>query len=114
VLLDSLVAQSADGSLVVGRGIPDSWLGRAPIRVAYFPTIDGHRIGLSISSSGTFVSLTLTERTAGAVLVELPAFVGDLASTTRGTIDERAGVVDLPAGTRQATITLRHDPPSES
>ena len=29
VLLDSLVAQRSDGSLVVGRGVPPGWLDRA-------------------------------------------------------------------------------------
>ncbi len=38
VLLDSLAAQRADGSLVVGRGAPDSWVrGGQAISLANFP-----------------------------------------------------------------------------
>jgi hypothetical protein len=39
VLLDSLVAERADGSLIVGRGVPSAWLGSSqPISLAKVPT----------------------------------------------------------------------------
>ena len=61
VLLDSLAAQRADGDLVVGRGVPGSWLtGGQPIKLANFPTTDGHHLGLTIQGHGSSVTLTLT------------------------------------------------------
>ena len=49
VLLDSLAAQRSDGSLVVGRGVPDSWVASGQvISLANFPTTDGRHLGLSI------------------------------------------------------------------
>ena len=51
VLLDSLVAQRADGALIVGRGVPPpGWTG-TPIAVTNFPTTDGRHIGLTITSA---------------------------------------------------------------
>ncbi len=87
VLLDSLVAQRADGSLVVGRGVPPGWLARGtPTTVTNFPTTAGRRIGLTISSSGLSVSLTLRgPRPAGPVLFQLPSFVHNLAAASAGT-----------------------------
>jgi hypothetical protein len=52
VLLDSLAAVDSDGTLIVGRGVPAAWLGaHQQIAVANFPTIDGKRLNLRISST---------------------------------------------------------------
>ncbi len=49
VLLDSIVAQRADGSVLVGRGVPPNGSPRtAPIAVTNFPTTDGKRSGFTI------------------------------------------------------------------
>lgn len=112
VLLDSLVAQRSDGSLVVGRGVPPAWLGHgAPISVTNFPTTAGHRIGVSISSSGRSVSLTLRGPVpAGPVLFQLPSFVQNIATTSAGTVNQRAGTVTLAATVRHVTIALTRAP----
>ena len=112
VLLDSLVAQRSDGSLIVGRGVPTGWLGAGKtISVTNFPTTAGHRLSLTITSHGRSVSLILGgQGPAGQVLFELPAFVGDIASASAGTVDDQAGTVTLPAGTRSVTVELGHQP----
>ena len=110
VLLDSLVAQEADGALVVGRGVPTSWLtltGQPPITVNNFPTTDGHRIGLSITSNDGAVTLTLHGTAPGPVLFQLPAFVNNIASTSAGTVDDTTGTVRLPADTGSVTVRLK-------
>ena len=49
VLLDSLVAQRTDGDLVVGRGVPPSWIRPgATVSVTNFPTTDGHRVAVEV------------------------------------------------------------------
>ena len=51
-LLDS-VSQRADGSLTVGRDVPDSWVRSGQqIAVSNFPTTDGSRIGVTINARG--------------------------------------------------------------
>jgi hypothetical protein len=109
VLLDSIAAQRADGSLVVGQGIPSSWLtsGKA-IMVKNFPTTHGHHIDLTIKGGGSSVSLTVSGKTAGAVLLQLPAFEGNIAHTSAGTSDAKTGTVTVPAGTTSVTVQLSH------
>jgi hypothetical protein len=93
VLLDSIVAQKSDGSLVVGRGLPPAWLssGKA-ISVKNFPTTNGQHIDLTIKGSGSSAKVTVSGKTAGPVRVELP----------------NAKPVTVPAGTSSATVPLKH------
>ncbi|MBV9095754.1 MAG: hypothetical protein JO132_18105 [Streptosporangiaceae bacterium] len=114
VLLDSLAAQRSDGSLVVGRGVPDSWVrGGQVISVANFPTTDGKHLGLTIRASGASVTLTLSGgQAAGPVLFQLPAFVDNIAHASSGTVDEQTGTVTLPGTVRSVTVRLTHAEPS--
>ncbi len=112
VLLDSLVALQSNGSLLVGRGLPPGWLDRGvPIAVTNFPTMAGHRSGITISSSGRSVSLTLRGAVpAGTVLFQLPSFVHNIASTSAGTVSQATGTVTLRSNVRHVTVTLRQAP----
>jgi hypothetical protein len=109
-LLDSLVSQRTDGSLIVGRGVPNSWVGSGRIAVSNFPTTGGGRIGVTITARGDAVTLQLTGKPSGPVAFELPAFVNNIASTTAGTVDNGAGAVTISAHTRSVTVTLSHAP----
>jgi hypothetical protein len=110
VLLDSLVAQASDGTLVVGRGIPDAWItdGRG-VSVANFPTVDGRRARVDITSGDRTVTLTV-DGPVGRVRFELPAFAGNIASATNGTVNDTAGAVVLRPGQRTVTVRLRRAP----
>jgi hypothetical protein len=109
VLLASLVAQRTDGALVVGRGVPAQWLGGGPpISVTNFPTTEGRRLSLRISSSGQ--SVTLTRRgqpPSGPVLFQLPSFVDNIASTSAGRVDQATGTVTLSPATKSVTVHVR-------
>jgi hypothetical protein len=109
VLLDSLVAQRSDGTLIVGRGIPGQWLGHGtPISVTNFPTTNGQRVSIRISSSGQSVSLTLSGALpTGQILFQLPAFTNNIAGTSSGTIDQEAGTVTLGSHTTSVNVQLR-------
>jgi hypothetical protein len=110
VLLDSLAAQRSDGSLVVGRGVPDSWVrGGQAISLANFPTTDGKHAGLTIRTSGRTVTLTLSgDKPSGEVLFQLPAFVGNIAHASAGTVDNKTGTVTLAPTVRSVTVQLTH------
>ena len=112
VLLDSLVAQRSDGALIVGRGVPDRWLGhRAHLAVTNFPTVDGRRLSLTISSSGRSVTLLLRGRLpTGPTLFQLPAFVGNVAGASVGAVNEASGTVTIGPGTKRVTVELRRQP----
>jgi hypothetical protein len=109
-LLDSLVAERGDGTLIVGRGVPSEWVRTGQvIDLANVPVNEGHRLGLRISTQGRRVTLRLTgAQPGGPVLFQLPAFVGNIAGSTAGAIDPATGTVTLSASTRAVTVTLRH------
>ena len=109
VLLDSLAAQRSDGSLVVGRGVPNAWVSSGQvISLANFPTTNGRHLGLKISTSGKTVTLTLTgDAPSGPVLFQLPAFVNAIAHASAGTVNEATGTVTLPPTLRTVTVQLR-------
>ncbi len=76
-----------------------------------FPTVDGRRLSLTISSAGRSVSLSLRGRLpAGPTLFQLPAFVGNVAAASAGTVDEASGTVTIDPGTRGVTVELRRPP----
>lgn len=112
VLLDSLAAERSNGSLIVGRGVPDSWVRSGQrIGLANLPTMDGHRIGVTILTTGRSVRLTLTGHAPdGPVLFQLPAFVDNIAHASAGRVDERSGTVTLARSVRSVTVWLRHPP----
>jgi hypothetical protein len=110
VLLDALVVARSDGSLIIGRGVPDAWVRTGKtISVTSFPSIDGHRLGFTISIHDRAVSLALTgDKPSGQVLFQLPAFVHNLRHSGLGTFDDRTGTVTLPPNARQTTVELVH------
>ncbi len=110
-LVDSLVAQRTDGTVIVGRGVPSGWLtsGR-PIAATNVPVAGGKRIGVRISAAGCVVTLRVTGSATGPVQFDLPAFVGNIASASTGTVSQSAGTVTVPAGTQSVTVTLKKAP----
>jgi hypothetical protein len=107
VLLDSLAAQAADGTLIVGRGVPDAWLASGKtISVTNFPTTDGKRVSIKITSADHALTLTLRGSTS-TVLFELPLFVNNIASSSAGAVDQTAGTVRLSAPEQTVTVQLR-------
>jgi hypothetical protein len=110
VLLDSLIAERGDGSLIIGRGVPNPWASdHGPIALANVPVSGGHRITMNIMTNGARVTLTLSGSSpAGPVLFQLPAFVNNIASASAGTIDQATGTVTLAATARAVTVTMTH------
>jgi hypothetical protein len=109
VLLNSLVAQRSTGQVIVGRGVPNAWVAPGKrISVDNVPIAGGHRMGLTVTTSGLRVTLKLSgSAPAGDVLFQLPAFDNDIASSTAGTVDQATGTVTVPGSTRSVTVTLR-------
>jgi hypothetical protein len=111
MLLDSVVAQRADGSLVIGRGVPNAWVAdHEPFGVTNFPISGGLRIGVLVSERGLEVRLRLTGPASEPTAFELPAFVNNIARASAGTIDESDGVVNVPAGTNTVTVVMIRRP----
>jgi hypothetical protein len=108
VLLDSIAAQEANGTLLVGRGVPDEWVaaGRS-ISVMNFPTINGGRADIRITGGDQQVALSVSGgASSGRVDFQLPEFVNNIAGATAGTVDRATGTVQLPAGQTSVTVHL--------
>ncbi len=110
VLLDSLVAQRSDGSVIIGQGVSNAWLRTGQtVSVANFPTVDGHRINLTISAHDRAVSLSLSgDNPPGQLLFQLPIFVHNLRHSSLGTLNDNTGSVELPPGSSHVTVNLVH------
>ncbi len=79
------------------------------ISVANFPTTGGRHLGLTVRTSGSSVTLTLTgQQPSGPVLFQLPAFAGNIAGSSAGTVDEKTGTVTLAPTVRTVTVQLAH------
>jgi len=102
------VAQAADGTLIVGRGIPNDWVtpGKA-ISVTNVPTTNRNRISIRISASERSVTLTLIG-SARSVLFQLPLFVDNIATSSAGSVVQATGTIALSAQVRTVTVLLRH------
>lgn len=110
VVLDSLMAEFFDGKVIVGRGVPGKWLaeGQRPVAVTNFPIAGGRRMGATITRvSPTEVRLDLTgDAPKKNVLFSLPAFVGNIAKTSAGRVDQKEGIVSIGPNARTVTVTL--------
>jgi hypothetical protein len=83
------------------------------VSLANFPTAGGRHLGLTIRTSGLQVTLTLTgQPPSGPVLFQLPAFVGNVAHASAGTVDEQTGTVTLASSVRSVSVQLTHPEPA--
>jgi hypothetical protein len=79
--------------------------------VTNFPTIDGARLSLRISSKGQSVSLSfIGHPPSGPVLFQLPSLIDNIGGTSSGRVNQRTGTVTLSPGTKEVTVRLRSSP----
>ncbi len=112
-LLDSLVAEKSDGTVLVGRGLPAEWAADGKvIELSNFPIAGNKRMGVRIEGlPGNQLRLTLSgDAPAGKVVFNLPVFMNHIQSATAGAVDLAAGEVTLEAGTRSVTVTIDQSP----
>ncbi|NIK58981.1 sugar-binding protein [Kribbella shirazensis] len=113
VLFDSLIAEKSDGTVIVGRGVPNEWVRtQEKIGLDDYPITNGGRLGYRLTTAGKSVTIQFTGDTSRATgySVELPALRNNIAgvSVDSATVNESAGTIQLPRGTTRVTITLRH------
>ena len=110
VLLDSLLAEKADGTVVAGRGVPLSWNEAGEeIKVSNFLCENGKRIGFTMTSEDDSITFTLTGDSLENVSVslELPILKDNIKRVSAGcNFDSAKGTVIIPAGVRTIVITL--------
>ncbi len=76
VLIDSIICEKADGTLVVGRGIPEEWIyDGSIIEIKKYPVSDG-RVDLKIEISNNKAVISLTNASGRNIQVDIPAISG--------------------------------------
>ncbi|HZX06209.1 sugar-binding protein [Kribbella sp.] len=113
VLFDSLIAEKSDGTVIVGRGVPDEWLrgNGEKIGLDDYPITNGARLGYHLTTAGKTVTIQFTGDTnrATGYSIELPGLRNNIQNVSaKAGIDQAAGRVKLPRGTTRVTIVLRH------
>lgn len=113
VLIDSLIAEKSDGTVLVGNGIPNEWLTSGKVtELSNYPIKDNGRMGVKIEGlANNQVRVILSGTQArNNVVVRIPAFINNIIATTAGTIDNEEGTVTIPAATTSVTVTYGSNP----
>lgn len=107
-ILQACASVSVDGTVIIGRGVPDAWLRAGDVLEWRNINInDGRTLDFTLTAHGDHLSLDLSgDVPFGPVLLDLPAMAGNVASATAGTVLD-SGVVRLEPGERSVTVTLK-------
>jgi hypothetical protein len=113
VLVDSLIALKGDGSVIIGRGVPNAWVTQMltqekAIKVLNFPILNGKRMGFSLTGiPPKQIRLKLEDPNPdGDTILDLQALKNNISAVTAGTPNPYEGTITLPPGTRTTTVTL--------
>lgn len=114
VLFDSLIAQKSDGTVILGRGLPQEWIASGQqVALENYPVQKGGRVGYSLTSNGTELTLDLVGDTDAVDVfsLELVGMKDNIASVSvpDAVVDNSAGTVRVPGSLTQVVITLRHE-----
>jgi hypothetical protein len=112
-LLESSISVAADGSRIIGRGIPNSWItSGTPITWNNVPVGGDATAGFTIRLlKGSRVSLSLRGNVSRPTQFELPLFVNNIVKVSTGQYNGQAGSVSLRPGQRSVSVTVRDFPP---
>ena len=106
-ILQACVSVHVDGTVIIGRGIPDAWL--QPGEVIEWANVnvnDGRLLDFTISSTGAEITLELRGNVPfGAVVLDLPTMGGNVSTSDAGTV-QSTGAVRLDPTQRRVTVTL--------
>lgn len=108
VFLESIAAEFYDGRVLIGRGIPEEWLGKGKIEVKNIPISRNRRLDVTIHSVSP--NRVLFQFGGGLplgdIILNLPVFLNRIQSATAGKVDKMAGTITVPANTRSVTVVL--------
>lgn len=111
VLLDSLIAEKSDGTLIIGRGILKEWVAENVIEIKNVP-VEGGRVGYSLTKKGNHIILEInrehgqTEHPASLELIGLKNNIVAV-SDAECTYDNEKGIVTIPTGIDKVIVTTR-------
>lgn len=107
-LIDSIIAEKADGTVIIGRGLPAEWLGEN-ISVNNY-SVNGGKMSFSLFGEGDTLTLILEgDVPASGVSLELIGLKNHISGIRDPmcTFDNSAGTVTVPAGVYEVVIELK-------
>jgi hypothetical protein len=111
-LLQVCASVKNDGTVILGRGIPDQWL--SPGSVIEWSNVnvnENRKINFKITAGQSEVHLQIWgDVRNGNVHLNLPVFKDNIASADTGTIDNEKGTVILSPTTNSLSVKLRRPP----
>lgn len=110
-LLEATASVKTDGTVIIGRGIPNEWMASGtPIEWQNIVINQGRKFSnlkLYAADSKT-IKLELTGDDAwGDIVFNLPLLKNNIASVSDGQFDNDAGTVTVSGNTKELTVTLK-------
>lgn len=113
VLIDSLVAEKADSTVIVGRELPNEWLTNGQtIEIESYPVFGGN-MNYLMSISDKTITIIFTGNTDRVKSVEFLALKRNIASADGCAYNSATGTVTVPADVDTVVIEVRNNPTSE-
>lgn len=111
VLFDSLIVAKSDGTAIIGRGIPTSWIDNGKeIEVKDFTVEHGKKVDFSISTQNNKVVLNLSGNEQVPVSFELIKFKNNITSVSDNMeFNNNTGVITIPPGINSVTVVLEEN-----
>ena len=110
-LLEATASVKTDGTVIVGRGIPNEWLtSSTPIEWENIAINDGRRFDTLklYTPTATTVKLELTgDNALGDIVLNLSALKNNIAAVSAGSYNNESGTVTVPGNTKELTVTLK-------
>jgi hypothetical protein len=117
LVTESIVAEKADGRILIGRGMPVSWSGSSKIvDISNFPIQSNQRMGVKIETIGPReIQFSFSgSRPSNEIILNLPIFANNIAGTTSGSINVKDNTVTLAPSVTMAIVTLAESIPGAS
>lgn len=115
VLYDALIAEKLGEKVIIGRGIPKEWTaeGQAPVEIKDYTVEGAKKVGYKMTTTGKQVEIAFTGDTLEVPYsVELISLKNNISKVMADgkeqteNINEEAGTVLAPAGTKKVVITM--------
>jgi len=114
-ILETCVSVKTDGTVIIGRGIPDNWLGEGSVVAWTNVRINGgKKLGFSITGEKGSVTLKLNgDIPGGKIVFDLPVFRNNTVSveadgrSLKKDVAE-SGSIELPPYVKLVKVTLRN------
>jgi hypothetical protein len=115
-LLQACISVKMDGTVIVGRGVPDHWIyPGSVIEWANVRVNANRKISFRISARDDLVEFAFWGDTPGGeIILNLPIFANNIRSVSAGHVDLTRACVVLLAETRNVTVQLQSMPKAQA